>query len=148
MLLRAFDAWVSLGTLPWHSTRFGGRFQTCKSDNKLDWSTSEALSKSSFTEAKFVQLKGRGHKKDSCADWTPFFTTELLRWLLTVKSKRFQGSILHIRRSETTFTAYLLRWMLRSLFRSHDHLTFTVNGYLKLLSIKKLGRIYNRISNS
>ena len=35
ILLIAYDAWILLETLPWHSTHFRGHFQMCK-DNKLN----------------------------------------------------------------------------------------------------------------
>ena len=137
ILLRACDAWVSLGTLPRHSTCFRGCFQTCTEDNRLDWSIVEAISKSFSTEAKSMQLKGRGYK-ERLARWSnSSFTTELLQWMLTVKSKWFQGKYSTCTLIWNHFTADLLQWMLTLLFRSHDRSTFTVNGNLKLPIIKK-----------
>ena len=91
ILLRACDACVSLGTLTWHSTHFWGRLQMCTQDNRLDWSTVETIRKSFSTEVKFVQLKGRGYKERLVCWLNISFTTELMRWMLTIKSKRFQG---------------------------------------------------------
>ena len=39
------------------------------------------------TEAKFVQLKGRGYKEKLVHLLNICFTNELLRWILTVKSR-------------------------------------------------------------
>ena len=61
------------------------------SDNRLHWSIAETMSKSYSIEAKSMQLKGRSYKENLVRWWIISFITELLRWMLTVKSKRFQG---------------------------------------------------------
>ena len=131
ILLRACDAWVSLGTSPSHTTSFRDHFQTCTEDNRLEWSIAEATNKSFSTDAKFVQLKGQGYKERLVCWSNICFTTEISQWILTIKRKRFRKTI-HVPISETTFTADLLWWTLTVIFRSHDGSMFNVKDNLKL----------------
>ena len=63
------------------------------------------------------------------------FTTKFLWWILTVKSKRFQGKNSTCMVIWSHCTADLFQWMLTLLFRSHDRSTFTVNSDPKLSNI-------------
>ena len=68
MLLRACNAWVLLGThVLYHDITLASEAVSKRAKQTTDWiewSTAEAISKSSFTKAKSVQLKDEVIKKD------------------------------------------------------------------------------------